>query len=204
MTKKKRQALSERLKEKQHFDSFPDDYWRYAVEYGVHYYIAGRFTVHAQFSFVPGALIHHAIELLLKACLAKKDKPEDVYTYHSTYGHKLDKLWSEFKLRNPSRSLSAYDTIVKQLDAFETIRYPEELVLNGARLDIGFGEYDPSLPEPELTGANHYRLLLPQIDRLIRVLFECSEYNPDILQLNEHSTPYLCSHNASPLKPCST
>jgi hypothetical protein len=58
--------------------------------------------VHAQL-LISANLLHHAVELLIKANLSRNDSAETIrqYGYKSTgYGHSLDAAWQEFKKRN--------------------------------------------------------------------------------------------------------
>src|SRR5262249_25726506 len=126
--------------------SYRSNYWQYAVEYGVQYYISGRFAAHAAFTPVCASLLHHGVEMLLKACLAYQDTADQIRAYgrHASYGHSLPALWEEFKRRNAALPLAPYDEIVMRLQAFETIRYPERLIERGAFLTVGFYEAEPS------------------------------------------------------------
>lgn len=161
-------------------------YWIHAIEYGVQYYVSGRFAVAARFTPVCASLLHHAVELLLKACLAYDDSLEMIQAYgrKTSYGHSLSSLWPEFKRRNPRLDVSEFDEIVIGLDAFESIRYPDTLVTQGAILHVGMHEVerpttppgDTPMPEPV------YVLMLPQIDRLVGRLLQQTGVNPAALQ----------------------
>jgi len=179
-------------------------YWQHAVEYGVQYYIAGRFAAHAHFRRVGPSLLHHAVEMLFKACLAHDDPIGQIGAYREKYGHSLAALWQEFKRRNTGFDLSAYDEIVTRLDDFEDIRYPDHLVEKGAELIVGLYEVDqpprsqPHRPEPR------YVMMLPQIDRLAALLFQHAHFSPDILRTQltygrPHAETYLHLNNATPL-----
>jgi hypothetical protein len=191
-------------------ESFKSSYWIHAVEYGVQYYVAGRFAIFAHFTPVCASILHHAVERLLKACFAREDTADQIRAYgkRDSYGHSLTASWQEFKRRNSTLDLSTYDEIIGQLDAFERIRYPERLIAEGARFNVGLYEVEPLLtiedrrdrhPEPQ------YVLMLPQIDRLTALLFKHAQYNPEVLQSdllrNKHAAAYHALQNAMPLVP---
>ena len=52
-----------------------EGYWNHAIRYSLDYYIAGRFAVAHHFTPVGANILHHAVELLLKACLAPHESP---------------------------------------------------------------------------------------------------------------------------------
>lgn len=71
--------------------------------------------------------MHHAIEPLLKSCLAATDSLPEI----RRYGHRLRRLWSACKVRRPDLDLSADDNLVREPDKFE------EHPLAGNPLDRG-------------------------------------------------------------------
>jgi hypothetical protein len=185
-------------------ESARQSYWFHAIRYGVQYYVSGRFAVAAHFTPVCATLLHHAAELLLKACLACNDSIETIggYRRRDSYGHSLDSLWQEFRSRNAELNLTEYADVIARLDEFESIRYPDELVAKGAILQIGMHELDDPLdplgatPMPEPT----YVLMLPQIDRLVELLLRRSGVNLPALQSlfwTEHAATYLRLHNST-------
>src|SRR6267143_1699546 len=119
-------------------ESFKESYWHMAIEYGLQYYIAGRFAVHAQFTPVCANLLHHAVELLIKANLSRGDSPTAIrgYGHRQSYGHALASAWQEFKKRNGDPALGAHDAVVDELDKFEDVRYPDRLLDEGAMISI--------------------------------------------------------------------
>jgi hypothetical protein len=189
-------------------------YWMYAVEYGVHYYLAGRYSMCARFTLTAGNQMHHAVELLLKACLAMGDRWQEIlrYGHPKSYGHDLEKLWAAFKERNPDPALLAHDALIKGLNKFEDIRYPENLIQGGAMLSVGLYEVpaehrtrpvdDPRAPliTPE---DRRFYLELPPVDRLVYALFKASCRNPGSLDaLREpHALECLWLQNDIPLVP---
>jgi hypothetical protein len=189
-------------------------YWMHAVEYGLHYFLAGRYSMFARLTPTCGNQMHHAVELLLKACLARNDTWQQIlrYGYRESYGHDLEKLWAEFKKRNPDPALAAHDDVIKGLNKFEDIRYPEDLIQGGAMLSVGLYEIPPehrtapvATPDGPLFTPEERRfyLELPRVDRLVQTLFKASDYNPEVLSFvrEPHAVGYHWLHNAAPLLP---
>ncbi len=161
-------------------ESFRQNYWAYAIRYGLQYYVAGRFATANRFTPVCANLLHHAVELLLKACLSRVDSRQTIerYGHRSAYGHNILLLWEEFKKRQTAPIPVEFGPIVAALHDFEDIRYPEELIRNGARIII-----NPIVDEPiHASGQGpepSFNLSLPPIDRLMGFLFEASNANPE-------------------------
>ena len=161
-----------------------DGYWIHALEYGLQYYVAGRFATAHRFMPVSANILHHAVELLLKACLAHDDPLDRIREYgrHPSkggYGHDLKLLWRDFKARQTVPVPAEFDAVIDGLHDFEDIRYPETLVRDGATISIGlFETQGPPIQVDGQTPANLYVLQLPQIDRLMGLLFAASGANP--------------------------
>src|SRR5271165_1727334 len=108
-----------------------EGYWDHAIRYSLDYYIAGRFAIAHHFTPVGANILHHAVELLLKACLAHDDPLEKILEYwhpKKGYGHDIVRLWQEFKARQTSPAPAEFDAVINSLHAFEDIRYPETLI----------------------------------------------------------------------------
>lgn len=170
-----------RLTQEQMDKSFRESYWQFAIRYGLQYYVAGRFATANRFTPVCANLLHHAVELLLKACLSYDDSLETIekkYGYSKEgYGHDILLLWAAFKKRQRAL-LVEFDAIVAALHDFEEIRYPEKLIRNGAIIRINVFVEEPihaNGQEPERS----YNLTLPPIDRLVGLLFKASNANPE-------------------------
>ena len=128
--------------------------------------------VAAAFNPLCGSIAHHAIEMLLKSCLAKDDSGDQIAEYRKTYGHKLGALWKVFRSRNQHLNLDPeFDLIIEELNKWDEIRYPDQLVLEGGHLDIGFVE-----PDPPSSGGQHprFKLYLPALERLASVLIKAT------------------------------
>ncbi len=160
-----------------------EGYWNHAIRYSLDYYIAGRFTVAHHFTPVGANILHHAVELLLKACLAHDDPLEKILEYWHPkrgYGHDIVCLWQEFKVRRAAAP-AEFDAVIEGLHAFEDIRYPETLIRDGATILIDIFDVENPVVEDDQMPGKTYRLTLPQIDRLMGLLFDASGANPPAL-----------------------
>ena len=170
-----------RLTQQELDESERQSYWCHAIECGLDYYVAGRFATAHRFIPVSANILHHAVELLLKACLAKDDPLEKIREYGHVkrgYGHDIVRLWQEFKTRQLAPVAAEFDAIIEGLNAFEDIRYPETLIREGATISIGVFEVDDPIRSNGQIPEKLYVLMLPQIDRLMGLLFAASGANP--------------------------
>jgi hypothetical protein len=134
-------------------------------EYGLEYYVSGRFAVMAKMNYTPGSHFHHAIEMMLKAEMVKKMSLRDVM---KQFRHGLVDLWNAFKGEFPGEDLSEFDPVIEGLHAFWDIRYPDELFQKGAIL--GFGWQGPAILSsagPATRNVPTYQLSVRAIDRLV-------------------------------------
>jgi len=140
------------------------------------YYAAGRYAVFAQLP-VSGNVLHHAVEMFLKAGLSRTLELDAL----KKFGHKLPALWTEHRRAFPSTPDEPWTSVVDALDDFEELRYPDSILKYGAEIRIGRGqrpavEYTTT-PQPE----KRYVLWLGEIDRLIAIIIEHSPFNPKFI-----------------------
>jgi hypothetical protein len=157
-----------------------DGYWYHAIEYGLDYYIAGRFATAHRAMPLSASILHLAVEMMLKACLAKDDPIDTILQYGSFkkgYRHNLARLWQEFRSRHQLPLSTEFDATIASLHDFEELRYPDILVQKGAMVTIEVFDNPPVANGP--TREKQYRLKLPEIDRLMGLLFAASAANPD-------------------------
>jgi hypothetical protein len=139
---------------------------------GVQYYVAARFSAWAGL-WVCGNLYHHALEMFLKAGLARS---YSLIELRKKYGHELNDIWSAYKTAFSSNTLTEFDATIADLAEFEDIRYPDEVLKRGMQIVVDYHaqvQRQPSLrPEPE------YRLDFYELDRVIATIFAVSNVNP--------------------------
>ncbi len=106
------------------------------ISAGMHYYVAGRYAVFAGLNPTAANLLHHAIEMVLKGALAKKGMDLRALKRLS---HDLPEIWREFTAQYGIDS-STFDGVIAELQKFETIRYPDEIVKHGLASAISRGK----------------------------------------------------------------
>ncbi|MFH1601639.1 MAG: hypothetical protein ABIB61_01645 [Candidatus Shapirobacteria bacterium] len=143
------------------------------VSLGIQYYLLAR--VGARFPFNPasGNLYHLAFELLIKSYLRKKYSTDKL---KSKFGHNLVKLWGEFKSEIVDTKLNKFDSIVKNLDSWERVRY---INLKGDKsaqaIEIVTGsapkEYLEKISNLDFHTHEYFRIYTDDMDELFNVFF---------------------------------
>jgi hypothetical protein len=176
-------------------DRLRTEYFRTAL----HYYILGRYATTAQFSPIPGNLIHHAIEFFLKAALIEQ---LDEAARRNKFRHNVRKLWRRYKRERNNPGLAKFDQTISDINKFERIRYPEEMLRLGMLAEIGFVR-NTFVPPPGAnwpTGAR-YQLALDEVDELVKLIFQIEGINPPFYTnpLHADAKRSLNYQNKSPL-----
>jgi hypothetical protein len=171
------------------------------------YYVTGRAAVFAGAAPVAGNLLHHAIEMFLKGDLAQHKSTEEL----KEYGHHLKKLWKAYKAKNPAVSLAAYNSVIKDLEKFEQIRYPDAFNSKGMFFNIPIVR--PSGPPIQNWRAGGktpptYSVVLAEVDALVKAIFHAGSLNPqfEFMKLSSEGRDILHRANAAfptPNKSCS-
>ena len=78
------------------------------AQLAVQYYVAGRYAAIAQLIPVLGNLLHHAIEMSLKAALADHMTLQQL----RNLSHDLTKVWAQFKSQYPAAPAARFDDVV--------------------------------------------------------------------------------------------
>jgi hypothetical protein len=155
---------------------------RLSIEYfklATQYYVSARFSALAQLMPVTGNLFHHALELFLKGSLSSTIPSPQL---KKKYGHRLQALWEEFKNAHSDPELNSFEPVIKSLDQFENIRYPESLVEGGGELIV----QPTTLPEtrsltPRPSPLPRHQIVLQQLDTLVYAILQRSDINPEAL-----------------------
>jgi hypothetical protein len=164
--------------------------------YGCQYYVAGRYGVFAALIPVAANLQHHAIEMLLKGALSKTMTLAEI---KNKLGHKLDKCWEAFKGMAGDASLSRFDQVIAELNRFEDIRYPDEILQSGASIMFDVTKVGAAMSSVSGVSEPQYKLCLEDIDEMVGEIFKIASRNPDAYlksMLREHASQYLNRDNA--------
>jgi hypothetical protein len=141
------------------------------IYYGFQYYMLGRCGVAAWAHPVAANLFHHAVEMLLKAELARHTTEED----RRKLGHRLPDIWEAFKAIHPSNQLARFDALIGNLHKYEDIRYPEKTAQQGMQNSFQFG----SGPPPKASGKlPTFNLSVGEVDALVKAICDVCSINP--------------------------
>ena len=171
------------------------DAWLHLFGLGLDYYIAGRAAAMAGLAPVAGNLLHHAVEMLVKADLSKTIPLVELKARR--FGHGLPALWTAFKPNHPAENLSVFDSLIDDLHRFERIRYPDAIMTEGAAIAIGWGTMKPWAKAVVGPRIPEYFLHINEVDSLVARLFLVCSANPKAFwgTLNSEATRFLEHQN---------
>ena len=159
----------------------------------VQYYIAGRAAAINQLIPVLGNLLHHAVEMSLKAALAATISITEL----KRLGHSLPKIWQRFKQVFPQVNGSGYDSTIEELHRFEELRYPDSILTRGALMDLALFREHVGTPDLGQLAVPRYILVLEDIDALQEMIFATAGLNPRFYvgSMSQGAKDYLLKHN---------
>ncbi len=178
----------------------PERMFQLLLDYGWQYYTAGRYARFAEQQPVYANLLHHAVEMFLKALLARRGYSSQQL---KELDHDLDEIWEEFKKNTNDPKLRGFDKTIRKLDEFEEIRYPDHIVKHGAILSAPIDKAaarsgrikTPSGKEPRRS------IDLESVDALVAAIHKASSANPAFFaqgrMMNRHAAKYLRRDNKS-------
>jgi hypothetical protein len=160
------------------------------------YYVNGRAAAICGCLFTTGNLLHHAVEMMLKAELTHTVSLRDLAD-RKKFHHSLQKCWDAFKPLFPTEDLSEFDQMIQDLDRFEEIRYPDKLLAKGARIGFSFsrGRFIESIktdhPVPE------FQTGIGDVDAFFARAIQLCHMNPKTYFsfLTEHGREMLTKEN---------
>jgi hypothetical protein len=152
----------------------PDAYQQF-YQTALEYYVAARAALFCRCTLVPGNLFHHAVEMLLKGQLSKTIPLKDLKN-PKKFGHKLPLLWATFKNLFPTEDLSEFEQMIAELEEFESIRYPDKILKQGAQIGIGWGR-GFSIGNT-LRNEHKYQVGMGDVDAFFGRLFPLCRINP--------------------------
>jgi HEPN domain-containing protein len=172
-------------------DRLRQEYFHTALEY----HIAARYAAAAGFLPTAGPLAHHALEFYLKGALVRNLNEAQ----RRSLGHKLKRIWKRYKREKNNAALNRFDQTIRDVDSFERIRYPEEILRHGMTAVVGFAR-SPA-PGPNPPSGRGYHLALDEVDELVRLIFQLESLNPKffINSMNPHATQFLNHQNRFPM-----
>ena len=164
-------------------------------EAATHYYVSARFAYFGWMIPTAGNLFHHAVEMYLKGHLSLKLNERE----RKRLRHSLRRIWRRFKRDMDDPALDKYDSVIKYLDKYEDIRYPEKLVHQGATIQFGLARPPPvatttGVRQPE------YELYVPEIDELVATLFQKTRLNPAAFLIMLSEEGKACLKKDNPMK----
>jgi hypothetical protein len=131
------------------------------------YYAAGRQAVHLHLMPVGANLLHHAVEMYLKAYLCRTLSIE---VLKFKISHSLTAAWQEFKSQVSDTSLNRFDSDIGELDRFGNLRYPDisenvaTMIWSAAPDRVQIHVHDRAGPNDQ------YKLYLFNIDDLVATI----------------------------------
>lgn len=157
------------------------------------YYVAGRSAAIAQLIPVLGNLLHHAIDMSLKAALAKHKTLREL----EKMSHDLTNIWAQFKAQYPTQEAARFDDAIVQLQKFEELRYPDSVLTRGAMMKLVLFREHVGTPSASAIAVPQYVLVLEDIDELMAFTFRLSDLNPPafIGSMGPEGSRYLFMHN---------
>jgi len=90
-----------------------DDFQSWFCDLATQYYISGRLAAKCFLVPVYGNLLHHAVEMFLKAVLVGTLSIDEMK--NKKYGHDLTALWARFKEKENDTALDRFDQTIKDL-----------------------------------------------------------------------------------------
>lgn len=151
---------------------------------GVQYYVAARAAALAGLLPVCGNLYHHAIEMCLKAVLSRTHSLKALR--NRSFGHDLNTQWSAFKAALPSAQFDEFDDVIRAVERFEEIRYPDSMISRGAEMIVLWTKTGPRIDPDPSRSTPRYELVVTEVDRLVLRIFEASSRNPMFFTLRLH------------------
>ena len=97
-------------------------------------------------------------------------------------GTTLPKLWKAFEKAFPDDQNAAFGGVVRDLHAFEHIRYPEDMIREGSVVTFSFEDSNepPTRGEGESFDSPYYSLAVGAIDKLVHHIVSIGSLDPEI------------------------
>ena|SRR5437879_6574187 len=166
-----------------------DDWIKHGFyNYGTQYYIAARLAARARLNPVHGNQFHHAVELYLKAALLGTLSLAQMA--NKPYGHDLPALWEEFKKKEGDpKPLARFDSTIRDLHPFESIRYPDKIAKEGAVLALVWRLEDLGPVTGTMKMPPQYKIVIAEVDQLVIEVLDRVSLNPKAFVVPFHNAP---------------
>lgn len=155
----------------------PIDVRIHFAQLSVQYFIAGRSAAFQQLIPILGNLLHHAVEMALKAHLAQSLTLKQLVAYR----HNLPRLWNAFKASVPGTDYSHLDGPIEALHRYESLRYPDSVLEHGALMELSLLREHVGPVTPSPGGIPKYSIVLEDIDETMAVIFKSASLNPTFI-----------------------
>ena len=168
------------------------------LDLATQYYAAGRLAVHSNVMPVGANLLHHALEMYLKAHLCET---VSAGVLKNDIGHSLSRAWDKFKNQVADSSIDRFDSVIAELNRFEDLRYPDKVSPFAACVIWSSGTPDHVKIHTRDAHLAEYRLNLWSIDQLVEAIIEKSGINIEFCKntLNSDAISILSRDNPSAL-----
>jgi hypothetical protein len=166
---------------------------RHLITLAMQYHVAGRCAGVCQIVPVAGNLLHHAIEMVLKALLVRDRGLAGV----TKLGHNLIKIWGAAVATYPELDSTNCRRAIEELDRFESLRYPDAVIARGAAIRFG---WDKAPPMPTMSVPT-YDLVMEDVDELFHASFVFTGKNAEffLAMLNKEARAALRDRNRYPI-----
>jgi hypothetical protein len=152
-----------------------DDEFRYwFCDLATQYYVAGRLAAKGFLVPVHGNLLHHAVEMFLKAALVGTLTVTEL----RKHGHDLPALWNAFRAKENDAALSRFDATIGDLHKFEAIRFPDLLVAKGFLGGVGWAPEHATTYSGTLKPPPKYEVVINLVDELVAEVARRAGVNP--------------------------
>jgi len=170
------------------------------VRLSLQYYVAGRFAALNRLHDVAPVVLHHALEFILKAALARTHTLAQLKNEHR---HDLESLWQAAVQEIATLKTPLRDRTIADLNKFEDLRYPDNLITQGASVTIGIRSgQDPAVSGSRPSSGPNYRFNLEDVDELWAAVFQEVANAPAFLQhLPPGARTALDAENHHPIAP---
>lgn len=159
------------------YSSFYNDFLDHVyISLGIQYFLLARYGTQFPFNPASGNLYHLSFELLIKSYLVKNGLTASELADTKKWGHKLNRLWKEFKNKVNNKKLDRFDLIVKNLDAWERVRYislkegkhASQIAITQGHADIS---YLDEIKHIDFNNQNNFLLHTDDMDKLFFTFF---------------------------------